>query len=101
MPKPEYLVVTKVVYRDRYRLEVSFNDGVSNIVDFEPFLNQAIHPSIQKYLDLSTFKRFTFRFGHLHWNDYEMCFSVEDLYSGHLIKSPLLVVAEEREEDGG
>lgn len=65
-----------------YLLEISFSDGFSRQVDFEPFLTESGLPDVRKYLDVEMFKAFSISFGNLVWNDYDMCFSVEDLYSG-------------------
>jgi hypothetical protein len=83
------------------RLEIIFSDGHVQKVDFEPFLQHA-HPELKKYLNEREFVRFSVEHGNLSWNDYEMCFSIEDLYSGTLIvgESELLRVAEEPEDYG-
>ena len=65
-------------------LEISFSDGFSRQVDFEPFLAESGLPDVKKYLDVETFKAFSISFGNLVWNDYAMCFSIEDLYSGSI-----------------
>ncbi len=81
------------------RLEVAFSDGQVRTVDFEPFLKCA-HPELHKYLNEREFVRFSIEHGNLSWNDYEMCFPIEDLYSGNLIagESELLRVAEDSEQ---
>jgi len=83
--RPRYLELTGVEYEDDYKLEVCFNDGVRNTIDFEPFLRRTMHPSIKKYLNLNKFKGFTFEFGHLQWNDYDLSFSNDDLYEGRIL----------------
>lgn len=79
-------------------LEITFSDGHVQNVDFEPFLQQA-HPELKKYMKESEFAQFSVEHGNLSWNDYEMCFPIEDLYSGHLMsgESELMKVAEEPE----
>ena len=81
------------------RLEISFSDGHIQMVDFEPFLKQA-HPELRKYLDGNEFSRFAIKHGNLVWNDYEMCFPIESLYTGNLADSgsELLRVAEDPAE---
>lgn len=81
------------------RLEITFSDGHIQSVDFEPFLQQA-HPELRKYLDEKEFCRFSVEHGNLVWNDYEMCFPIDALYTGTLIasESELLKVAEEPAE---
>ena len=76
-------------------LEITFSDGHIQKIDFSPFLKQA-HPELRKYLDEKEFGRFSVEHGNLVWNDYEMCFPVESLYTGVLVfESDLLKVAEE------
>jgi hypothetical protein len=38
-------------------------------------------------VDVEQFKGFTISYGNLIWNDYDLCFSIEDLYSGHIMVS--------------
>jgi hypothetical protein len=85
----------------RCRLEITFSDGHTQTVDFGPFLRQA-HPELRKYLNEREFIRFSVTHGNLSWNDYEMCFLIEDLYSGNLTggESELMKVAEETEQYG-
>ena len=80
--KTKYWKLTKVEYIGDYKLDLFFNDGVKRIVDFEPFLKRAVHPSIRKYLDIDRFKSFVFEFGHLQWNDYDLSFTNDDLHDG-------------------
>jgi hypothetical protein len=80
------------------RLEITFSDGHIQKIDFVPFLQQA-HPELRKYLDEEKFVQFSVEHGNLIWNDYEMCFPIEALYTGTLgVESELLKVAEEAEE---
>ena len=37
---------------------------------------------IREYLDAENFRKFTVEYGDLFWNDYDLCFSVADLYEG-------------------
>jgi len=54
------------------------------LVDFKPFLELSLHPSIKKYLEGKRFKEFKIVDGNLNWNDYDLIFPVEDLYAGHI-----------------
>jgi hypothetical protein len=78
----EHIELTDVAYQGDHKIKVSFNNGITHTVDFEPFLLKAKHPEIKKYLDLNKFQNFTFNYGHLHWNDYDLSFSNDDLYTG-------------------
>jgi len=76
--------VVKANYLCGYRLLIEFSDGHAQEVDFEPFLRRSAHPEISKYLDLELFKQFRIVDGQLDWNDYGLCFPLEDLYSGNI-----------------
>jgi len=71
-------------YVESYQLRIQFSDGQERIVDFEPFLSKSLNPLIKKYLDLERFKNFTVEYGDLHWNDYDLCFPIADLYQGQI-----------------
>jgi len=76
-----FLDAVSVTYLEGYRLEITFSDGNVQAVDFKPFLKRSIHPEIRKYLDLALFKQFRIVNGQLDWNDYDLCFPLEDLYN--------------------
>ena len=81
----DFIEIQEIQYLRDYQLEFVFNDGKQQIIDFECFLKKAQHPEIKKYLDINQFKQFTFEHGHLHWNDYDLSFSNDDLYEGQII----------------
>ena len=56
----EFIEIKEVQHRTDYQLELVFNDGKKQVIDFGPFLKKSHHPEIQKYLDLTRFKQFTF-----------------------------------------
>jgi len=70
-----------------YVLEVSFSDGFSRKVDFGPFLERSSLPEAKKFRDIEQFKGYSIRYGNLVWNDYDLCFSIGDLYSGRILSS--------------
>ena len=76
--------VEKVKYLNGYKLELSFNDGVEQVIDFGPFLSNSLNPLINKYLDLKEFKKYELDSGDLIWNDYDLCFPVADLYENNI-----------------
>ncbi len=80
----ELLEVISAKYIGDYAIRVFFSDGVNRLVDFKPFLESSLHPSIRKYLDESKFNEFKIEDGNLNWNDYDMIFPLEDLYNGKL-----------------
>ena len=83
-----------------YKIELKFSDGYKNVVDFGSFLAGSLNTSIHQFLDHKKFNSFRLDWGNLVWGDFDMWFSVEDLYTGILDKSPLLAVAEAPEEYG-
>ena len=76
----DYLEIESAKYIDAYRLELKFNDGKINIVNFENFILSSGHPEIKKYHDISLFKNFNLTYGELEWGDYDLVFSLPDLY---------------------
>jgi hypothetical protein len=71
-------------YIGDFAIRIYFSDGVGKLVDFKPFLESSLHPSIRKYLDETRFKEFQIIDGNLNWNDYDMIFPIEDLYQGRV-----------------
>ncbi len=61
---------------------IEFSDGHKQEIDFEPFLRRSAHPEISKYLNIQLFQQFKIVDGQIDWNDYDLCFSLEDLYHG-------------------
>ena len=96
------LNVVKARWAGGYSVDLDFSDGASKRVDFEPYLSASVHPDIRRYLDAERFKSFSVSFGNLVWDDYNLCFPIEDLYSGRLLagKKPLGMVAEDAPEYG-
>jgi len=74
------LEIVRAAPAGEYKIHLWFNDGKNHIVDFEVFLNGARNPMVKKYRDLKKFQKFQLDHGNLQWNDYEMCFDIEDLY---------------------
>ncbi len=60
-----YLAIESAKYLDGYKIELKFNDGQVNIVDFENFILNSGHPDIQKYRDLILFKNYNLTYGEL------------------------------------
>ena len=76
--------IVSVKYISGYKIKITFDSGLDNIVDFELFLSNSQHPSIRKYLDLKKFKQFQIVNGNLNWNDYDMIFPLTDLRNGRI-----------------
>lgn len=79
-----YIDIVRAEYIDGYKIRLWFSDGKNHVVDFEPFLQAARNPMSTRYRELQAFKDFRIEDGNLIWNDYEMCFALEDLYSNDL-----------------
>jgi hypothetical protein len=71
-------------YIGDFAIRIFFNDGFNRLVDFKPFLESSLHPSIRKYLDETLFVQFEIIDGNLNWNDYDMIFPVGDLHEGKI-----------------
>ncbi len=80
--------ITEAKYVPRYRIHLWFSDGAEQLIDFEQFLRKSDHPEIKKYLNTDMFIDFSIAHGRLDWNDYDLCFPVQDLYEGTIIKTP-------------
>jgi hypothetical protein len=68
-------------------LNIEFNDGHHESVDFAPFIFSSGHPDYEKYKSVDNFLQFDIIDGNLNWDDYTMIFPVEDLYHNRLIKN--------------
>jgi hypothetical protein len=79
--------IVDAVYVPPYTLHLWFSDGAEQSVDFGPFLEKSQHPVIRKYLNTDLFKNFSILHGRLDWNDYDLCFPMEDLYEGTILKT--------------
>lgn len=75
------LAITGAEHLDSYRIKLHFDDGVEQVVDFQPFLANSGHPALRAYLDPPCFREFRIEFGDLVWGDYELCFPISDLRS--------------------
>lgn len=73
-------------YLDGYRIRLAYSDGYQNVVDLGPFMKTCGQPAVRKYLAVELFRQFKIMGGGLDWNDYEMCYSTEDLYNNTIVK---------------
>jgi hypothetical protein len=80
----DLIEIKSVKYIKDFAFRIYFSDGVIKLVDFRPFLESSLHPSIHKYLDESRFREYQIIDGNLNWNDYDMIFPIEDLYQGRV-----------------
>jgi hypothetical protein len=80
----DLLEIKAASYIGDYAIRVFFSDGFNRLVDFKPFLETSLHPSIRKYLDEVKFQDYQIVDGNLNWNDYDLIFPIEDLYEGKI-----------------
>lgn len=80
----ELIEIKSAKYIGDYAIRIFFIDGSNRLIDFKSFLESSLHPSIRKYLDEKKFKQFKIIDGNLNWNDYDLIFPLDDLYSGNL-----------------
>ena len=79
-----YYSILEAKYKNKYSIEIIFDDGKSKTVDFYPFLKSSSHLEIKKYLDLELFKNFKVVNGDLIWGDFDLTFPIDQLYKGHI-----------------
>ena len=80
----DFIQVKSAKFIGDFAIRVFFSDGHIKLVDFKPFLENSLYPSIRKYLIDSNFQNYHIIDGNLNWNDYDMIFPVEDLYEGKI-----------------
>ena len=80
----KYIFIKEATYINDYKINIKFNDGKEQLLDFKEFISTSMHPDIKKYQDKSLFKHFTLQDGDIEWNDYELAFPIYDLYQGRI-----------------
>ncbi len=80
----DLIEVVAAQYVGNFTIRTTFSDGASRVVNFKPFLERSLHPSIRKYLDERAFLSFKIVDGNLNWNGYELIFPLEDLYENKI-----------------
>ena len=85
-PEQDNLSIIEASYIGDFAIRLTFNDGHKKLVDFKPFLEQARHPAIKRYLNEEHFKGFQIKDGNLDWYDFDMCFPILDLYKNTILK---------------
>ncbi|MEZ4827126.1 MAG: DUF2442 domain-containing protein [Bacteroidia bacterium] len=80
------VLIQEAYYIGDFAIRLRFSDGYQKLVDFKPFLEKSTHPAIKKYLQESLFQNFQIKSGNLDWNDFDLCFSIEDLYRNDLLR---------------
>jgi hypothetical protein len=80
----DLIVIKSAKYLGDFIIQIIFNNEMSSVVNFKPFLEKSLHPSIRQYLDENRFMQFQIIDGNLNWNDYELIFPPEDLLLGKI-----------------
>ena len=80
----EVIEIKSATYAGNFVINIEFNDGISQRVDFKPFLSHTLHPSIRQYLNEDKFQKFVITDGNLNWNDYALIFPIGELYKGQI-----------------
>ena len=80
----QVISILEGIYVEDYKIKLIFNDNKVQLIDFSLFLNTSLNPLIRKYLNLNEFKKFKIVDGDLQWNDYDLCFSIADLYENNI-----------------
>jgi hypothetical protein len=80
----DFIEIKSARYIGDFAIRIFFSDGSNKLVDFKPFLESSVHPSIRKYLDETKFKDYQIVDGNLNWNDYDLIFPIEDLIEGKI-----------------
>lgn len=74
--------VMRAEYVADYVIRITFDDSLQKLVDFKPFLFNSTHPDVQKFRNEEYFKGYEVKSGNINWYDFELIFSVNDLYKG-------------------
>ncbi len=85
--KNKIIKLVSATYFKEYKLNLVFADGVTQLVDFKPFLESSKHLEVRKYLDLKKFKRFSFDNNELMWGDFDLIFPIIDLYENNIMRT--------------
>ncbi|MDQ3100872.1 MAG: DUF2442 domain-containing protein [Bacteroidota bacterium] len=95
---PDDVRIKKATYLRDYVIQFDFTDGHVSEIDFHSFLSAAgQNPMNSQYLDVIRFRQFMLHKNvDIYWDDWEMCFRFETLYSGKLPKMPKQLTARKR-----
>lgn len=82
----EGLYIIKAEYAGELRLNILFSDGMSQVVDFRPYILSHPHPQYNRYIDPKYFKKFRLENGNVVWGkNWDLVFPLEQLYAGKLV----------------
>jgi len=72
--------IIKAKYLSDYKIELTFENNIKKVVDFEEFLMHERNPMTTEFRNMNLFKKFKIEGGDLSWKNYQMCFPGEALY---------------------
>lgn len=79
----EVLYITTATSVGNLCVNLTFNDGTSQVVDVGAFIRKHPHPQYNKYLDQKKFNKFVIEDGNVVWGrSWDMVFPVEELHAG-------------------
>ncbi len=81
----ELISITEANYTGGYSIELKFKDSSIKTINFETYLLKSALPKINKYLDKGKFKKFMIIDGNLNWNNNDLSFPLEALYTGKIL----------------
>ncbi len=81
------LLVKSAKHLTSHILNIEFNNGHHETVDFSTFIFTSRHPDYEKYKSIDDFLKYKIIDGNLNWDDYTMIFPVEDLYHNKIVKN--------------
>ena len=83
--KTQTIFIKEVNYLNEFKLEIHFNDGKIQTVDFCNFLNTHDHPQFNKYKKEENFKKYKIENGNVVWGkDWDLIFPINQLYEGKI-----------------
>ena len=78
------LEIKKAEPLGEYKLQLFFNTGKKQVLDFKKFLLKSKNPVTSQFLNKKKFNSYSIQGGDIIWGDYEMCFPIWDLYQGKI-----------------
>ena len=79
------VTIVSATYIDGHRLDLHFSDGISQLIDFGPFLQNHPHPQHNKYQDVDNFRMFHLERGNVVWGeDWDLIFPIGQLHEGYM-----------------
>jgi hypothetical protein len=79
------IYVAEATYVKDLILNIMFNDGTAQKIDFRYFLQHHPHPQYDQYRNPEKFKNFQLAEGNIVWGkNWDLIFPIEQLYQGQI-----------------